>query len=95
MRCVSFSQVNKDTNDLLWLAIVGLTDQYIHQVGRMGGDHASTEIIVSAACCGSCRGHMIIVNHGIQIVFKNMLEIDSNLNKLYLVYCYSFIGPWR
>lgn len=24
-------QVNKDTNDLLWLAIVGLTDQYIHQ----------------------------------------------------------------
>lgn len=25
-------QLNKDTNDLLWLAIVGLTDQYIHQV---------------------------------------------------------------
>ncbi|CAM9154798.1 unnamed protein product [Ectocarpus sp. 8 AP-2014] len=24
-------QLNKDTNDLLWLAIVGLTDQYIHQ----------------------------------------------------------------
>ncbi|CAM9761204.1 unnamed protein product, partial [Laminaria digitata] len=23
-------QLNKDTNDLLWLAIVGLTDQYIH-----------------------------------------------------------------
>ncbi|CAM9275606.1 unnamed protein product [Discosporangium mesarthrocarpum] len=25
------AQVNKDNNDLLWLAIVGLTDQYIHQ----------------------------------------------------------------
>ncbi|CAM9144349.1 unnamed protein product [Choristocarpus tenellus] len=25
------TQVNKDNNDLLWLAIVGLTDQYIHQ----------------------------------------------------------------
>eukprot|EP00904_Undaria_pinnatifida_P002618 jgi/Undpi1/12357/HiC_scaffold_5.g02029.m1 len=24
-------KLNKDTNDLLWLAIVGLTDQYIHQ----------------------------------------------------------------
>lgn len=29
---VIFLQLNKDTNDLLWLAIVGLTDQYIHQV---------------------------------------------------------------
>lgn len=30
--CLSLVQLNKDTNDLLWLAIVGLTDQYIHQV---------------------------------------------------------------
>lgn len=29
---VGLPQLNKDTNDLLWLAIVGLTDQYIHQV---------------------------------------------------------------
>lgn len=30
--CLCLMQLNKDTNDLLWLAIVGLTDQYIHQV---------------------------------------------------------------
>ena len=32
---VTLSQLNKDTNDLLWLAIVGLTDQYIHQVSSI------------------------------------------------------------